>query len=242
VAGLENVNLRKALALAYDKKAIAENILKDGSIAANFTVPTKLATGPDGKDFRETAGNYLATDKTKALEFFNKAKQELGKDAFTYTILVEDTESAQNVAQFIQSEIQTTLPGMTIKLEVMPKKSRLQRMREGKYDLGLTRWGPDYADPMTYLDMWGTEGTNNPGKWANPEYDSIIKSAKGGELSLDVKKRWEALKKAESILMNEAAILPVYQNGNAVMIKKNVTGIEFHTVGMGRVFKNTDKN
>ena len=54
VAGLENENLRKAIAMSFDKTAIVNNILKDGSIVADFAVPTLLAaTGPDGKDFRE---------------------------------------------------------------------------------------------------------------------------------------------------------------------------------------------
>jgi oligopeptide transport system substrate-binding protein len=242
VAGLENVNLRKALALAFDKKAVVNNILKDGSIVADFAVPTLLATGPDGKDFRATAKTYLSTDKAKALEYYNKAKQELGKSSFTYTLIVEDTESAQNVAQFIQAEIQKTLPGVTIKLEAMPKKNRVERMQKGEYEVGLTRWGPDYADPMTYLDMWVTGSSNNYGSWSNSTYDSIIKSATTGELALDPVKRWEELKKAETIVMDEAVILPVYQKGNAVLIKKNVTGIEFHSVGIGRVFKNTAKN
>lgn len=242
VAGLENLNLRKALALSFDKKAIAENILKDGSIPADFTVPKELATGPDGKDFRDGADTYLSTDKAKALEYYNKAKQELGKSSFKYSLVVEDTESAQNVAQFIQSEIQKTLPGVTITIETMPKKTRLEKMRKGDYDLGLTRWGPDYADPMTYLDMFIKGGSNNNGSWTNAEYDSIIKSAKDGELSLDAAKRWTELKKAEGILMNDAAIFPVYQKGNAVMVKSNVSGIEFHSVGVGLIFKNTAKN
>jgi oligopeptide transport system substrate-binding protein len=242
VAGLENVNLRKALALSYDKKAVADNILKDGSIVADFAVPTLLATGPDGKDYRATAGTYLSTDKAKAVEYYNKAKQELGKDSFTYTMIVEDTESAINVAQFIQAEIQTNLPGVTVKIETMPKKNRVERMQAGEFEVGLTRWGPDYADPMTYLDMWTTDSPNNYGFWSNKDYDAIIQSAKDGELALNPEKRWEELKKAEAMVMDEAVILPVYQKGNAVMIKKKVSGIEFHSVGINRIFKNTTKN
>lgn len=242
VAGLENVNLRKAIALSYDKAAIANNILKDGSIVADFAVPTLLATGPDGKDFRETATTYLSTDKAKAKEYFELAKQELGLDAFTYTIIVEDTESAQNVAQFIQSEVQTNLPGLTINIETMPKKNRVERMQSGEFELGLTRWGPDYADPMTYLDMWTTGSPNNYGFWSNADYDAIIQSAKDGDLALDLTARWEALKKAEGIVMDEAVILPVYQKGNAVMIKANVAGVEFHSVGINRIYKNVTKN
>ena len=242
VAGLDNENLRKAISLSYDKEAIVNNILKDGSIKADFLVPTLLATGPDGKDFRDGTDTYLSTDKAKALEYYDKAKTELGKDSFEYTMLIDDAESAQNVAQFIQAEIQTNLPGMKINIETLPKKNRLERLREDDFELGLTRWGPDYADPMTYLDMWITGSPNNYGAWSNTEYDSLIQSAKKGELALDSEKRWEALKKAEKMVMDDAVICPVYQQGNAVMIKKNVSGIEFHSVGINRVYKNTTKN
>ncbi len=157
-------------------------------------------------------------------------------------MIVEDTESAINVAQFIQSEIQTTLPGITIELQSMPKKNRVERIQEGTYELCLTRWGPDYADPMTYLDMWTSDSPNNYGLWSNAEYDAIIESAKKGELALDLEARWEALKKAETMVMDEAVIFQVYQKGDAVMIKAGVSEIEFHSVGINRIYKNTKKN
>ena len=242
VAGLENLNLRKALSLCFDKEAVCKNILKDGSIPAYFAVPTLLATGPDGKDYREDAGsNYFKTDKAEALKYWEEAKKELGVESLTYTMIVEDTESAINVAQFLQSEIQTTLPGITINLEQMPKKNRVERMQEGTFEIGLTRWGPDYADPMTYLDMWITDSPNNYGFWSNAEYDSIIQSAKKGDLALDPAARWKALIGAEKIVCDNAVILPVYQKGNAVMQKAGVEGVEFHSIAINRYFKNTTK-
>ena len=243
VKGLENLNLRKALSLSFDKEAVCANILKDGSIPAYFAVPTLLAAGPDGKDYRESAGsNYFKTDKAEALKYWEEAKKELGVDSLTYTMIVEDTESAINVAQFLQSEIQTTLPGITITLEQMPKKNRVERMQEGQFEIGLTRWGPDYADPMTYLDMWTTDSPNNYGFWSNKDYDSIIESSKKGELALDPAKRWKALIDAEKIVCDDAVIFPVYQKGNAVMQKANVEGIDFHSIAINRYFKNTVKN
>ena len=56
------------------KKQIANHLLKDGSIAANFAVPVKLAAGPDGKDFRETAPEYLKVNKAKAKNILKKLK------------------------------------------------------------------------------------------------------------------------------------------------------------------------
>ncbi len=241
VKGLENKNLRTALALSYDKDAISNNILKDGSITANFPVPKELATGPNGKDFREGAGTYLETDKAKAKEFFDKALAELGVTELSFTMLVEDTEASINVSQFIQSEMQNTLPGLKIELQTMPKKNRVERMQQGDYELVLTRWGPDYADPMTYLDMWTTGSSNNYGSWSNKDYDAVIESAKKGALALDVDARWKALQDVEKIVMDEAVILPVYQKGDAVMIKTGVDNIEFHSVGINRVWKNVTK-
>lgn len=242
VKGLENANIRTALALSFDKDAIANNILKDGSIPANFAVPTLLATGPDGKDFRETAGTYLETNKTSALDFWKKGLEELGVSELSYTMLVEDTEASINVAQFLQSEWQAALPGLTVELQTMPKKNRVERMQAGDYELVLTRWGPDYADPMTYLDMWTTGSSNNYGSWSNADYDAIIEDAKKGALALDPAARWDALKEAEKIVMDEAVILPVYQKGDAVMVRTGVEGVEFHSVGINRVFKNASKN
>lgn len=238
VPGLENANLRRALALSFDKEQIAEHLLKDGSIAANFAVPVKLAVGPDGKDFRETTPSYLNVDKAKAKEYYEKAKQELGKDKFAYELVFEDTEASKKVAEYLKSEIETNLLGMTINLKQQPKKARLQLMQNGVYELGLTRWGPDYADPMTYLDMWITGASYNYGSWSSKEYDKLIFDTSKGDLTGKPAERWEALKQAEKVCMDAAAILPVYQTGSAVMIKKDLTGFEFHSVGVPTIYKN----
>ena len=238
VAGLENTNLRMAMALAFDKESIANNVLKDGSIAANFAVPEKLAVGPDGKDFRETTDTYLNCDKTAAQEYFEKAKAELGQDTFEFELLFEDTESSKKTAEFIKSEIETTLPGITLNLKQQPKKARLQAMQDHEYEIALTRWGPDYADPMTYLDLWITGSSYNYQNWSNAEYDAIIQSASKGELTSDLEARWEALKEAEKIAMDDVALMPVYQTGSAIMIKSGVSGFEFHSVGVPTIYKN----
>lgn len=239
--GLENENLRMAIALSYDKDVICYEILQDGSTPADFAIPYRLATGPDGKDFRETSPLYLQTDKAKAQEYWEAAKEELGVDEVTIELLYDDSDSTPLIAQFLQSEIENNLPGVHINLKSQPKKSRTELMQNREYQLGLTRWGPDYADPMTYLDMWTTGSTYNYGEWSNEEYDKLIADA-NGDLANRYEERWEALKQAEALVMEHAVILPVYQKGTAAMVRPGITGLAFFPVGVGTIYKDVDVN
>lgn len=243
VAGLENADLRLALALAFDREVIANNVLKDGSNAASYFIPTDLANGPDGKDFRETAGDGpLVTDVAKAQEHFEKAKEALGQDTFTYSLVVEDTESAINVAQSLEAQIEANLPGVDIVLEQMPKKTRLQRMQDGDYELALHRWGPDYRDPTTNLQLLETNSNYNNMNWSNADFDALYEAVTVGDLVDKPEERWAAMIEAENIALSEAAIFPIYQKGSAVLVKSNVKGVDFMTVGTNRIFVRATKD
>ena len=244
VPALANQNMRLALTHAIDRVAIVEDVVKDGSLATYTAVPPQFATGPDGSDFsadQTMFSDVCSDDPTKAAEYFEAAKQELGTDTFTFDLLVEDTTESQNVAAVIQEQIQTNLPGVTVSITVEPKKQRVEDIQDGNYEVCLTRWGPDYADPMTYLNMWITDNNNNYGKWSNPDYDQIIADCTTGQYVSDAAARWQAMYDAEKIIMDEAVIVPVYTKADANMIKSNVTGIEFHPVALNRVYKNTTK-
>lgn len=235
---LGNINLNKAISIAFDRDQIANSILKDGSIPGNFFVPIKLATGPDGKDFRDTTPKYFTDGKDKAKEYWEKAKAEIGKDNITIELLFEDSEASKKVAEFMKSEIETTLDGITIDLKSQPKKARLKLMDKGEYEVALTRWGPDYQDPMTYLELFISTGPMNFGSYTNLEYDEIIEKCKAGKISLE--ERWELLKKAEAILLEGGGPIPVYQTGASTLWNSKVTGVVNNSVGVPYTYKYAD--
>ena len=182
-----------------------------------------------------------AYDPDKALEYYEAAKTELGQDTFTFDMVVDADDAPQKVAQVVKEQLETTLPGMTINLTIEPKKQRVEDMQNGNFQLGLTRWGPDYADPMTYLGMWVTDNSNNYGFWSNADYDAIIAECTTGDLCTDPEGRWSALYDAEKIVMDEAVIFPLYTQCSAEMVSSAVSGIEFHPVALNRVYKNAVK-
>ncbi len=241
VPELANLNLRKALSTAIDRETMMSNVVKDGSNAAYFNVPDQLATGPDGQDFRATAEDYsdvIYYSVEDAQAYLEKAKEELGVSSFEFDLIVDDDAQPQQVAAYLQEQIQSALPDVKINLKSEPKKQRVLDCQSGNYEIGLTRWGPDYADPMTYLGMWRTNNNNNYGHWSNAEYDALLDSATFGEASKDPQARWDALHQAEAIAVNDLVIIPLYEKSNATMIKSYVSGIEFHPVAINRVYKN----
>ncbi len=245
VPELANENLRKALTFALDRDAITGDVLKDGSAPCYTAVPPQFATGPDGSDFsadQTKYADYCAFDAAKAAEYYETAKSELGKDSFSFDMVVDADDAPQKVAQVVKEQLETTLPGLTVNLTVEPKKQRVQDMQDGNFQLGLTRWGPDYADPMTYLGMWVTGNSNNYGLWSDAEYDSIIEECTTGDLCTDPEGRWAALYDAEAIVLEQAVIFPLYGQCNAEMVSSAVTGVEFHPVALNRVYKRTVKN
>ena len=245
VPELANLNLRRAITFALDRDSITNDVLKDGSSPAYTAVPAQFATGPDGSDFsadQTKFAEFCAYDPDKAAEYYEQAKAELGKDSFSFTMVVDADDAPQKVAQVVQEQLQTTLPGFTLELKVEPKKQRVQDMQDGNFEIGLTRWGPDYADPMTYLGMWVTGNSNNYGLWSDADYDAIIAECTTGDLCTDPEGRWEAMYDAESIVLEQAAIFPLYGQCNAEMISSAVTGVDFHPVALNRVYKDAKKS
>ncbi len=234
-----NANARKALSHAVNKEHIATKILNDGSRVADFIVPIELATGPDGKDFRQSTGTYCEYDKDKALDYWNKAKAELGEETYEVELLFDDFEAVKKIAEFVQAELENNLPGLTVNLKAQPKKNRIDLMRDGDYDLGITRWGPDYADPLTYLELFVTGGINNYPNYSSSVFDQLVNDSSRGSLSSDPNGRWAAMIEAERVMLEEdAACVPLYQRGFAFLINEKVSGIETHTVGVPFIYKN----
>lgn len=241
---LANVNLRLAITNAIDRDNLVDNYVMDGSLATYTAVPPQFAasstTGEDFSADQDAFLDYVGYDPDKALEYYEAAKAELGVDSFEFTMIYGNNEGDEvaKVAQAIKEDVEAALPGLVINLQPMTKAERLDKMQNDNYDVALTRWGPDYADPMTYLGMWITDNSNNYGFWSNADYDQLIKDCTTGAYITDYDARWAALFQAETLVMQEAVIAPLYTKANANLILDGVEGVEFHPVALNRVYKN----
>ncbi|QWG43113.1 peptide ABC transporter substrate-binding protein [Bacillus mycoides] len=221
---LKNQHARLAINEAMNKKAYVETILNNGAIPAEGMVPAKFAKSPDGNDFRKENGNLVKDDVKSAKENWKKAKQELGTDKVTIELLTSDNALAKKTGEYLKGELEKNLDGLTVDLKPQPRKQQLKLLLSGDYEIGIDGWGPDFADPITFLDLFTTDSAYNFDKYSNKEYDELIRKVKT-DLAGDEKGRWEAMKQAEKILLQDGAVAPLYQQGRSYLQRGFIKGL-----------------
>ena len=231
---LANLNVRKALSYAIDRKDFADNILKDGSKAAKGFIPSQLSTSPDGKDFREEGGTYLEFDSAKAQAALDAGLKELGKTSIKLRLLYGTDESPMDqLATYLQNAF-AKLNGIEIEMVATTKNDRIyNKQKGGEFDIACTRWGPDYGDPTTYLNLLLSDNSNNYGKYLNTAYDEAMDKVQNEN---DESARWQNMLAAEKVAMEDLAYIPVFEKGTAALMGTNVKNLVHRPVGVPYTF------
>lgn len=227
---LANIKIRQSLSMALNKEAVVNHFLNNGATAAQGLVPEGYKNEKDGKDFRKENGDLAVYNVEKAKNLWEDAKKELGVEHITLEFLTFEQDQAKQTAEYMKEELEKNLQGLTIKIKQQPFKQKLQLEQTGQYDMSMVVWGPDYKDPISYLELFTTDNPNNKMSYSNQHYDELINNAKN-DLVLEDQKRWKAMQEAEKILLEGAAIAPLYHTGSAYVQKEYVKGIEKHQFG-----------
>ncbi|HHK5533047.1 TPA: peptide ABC transporter substrate-binding protein [Bacillus mobilis] len=234
---LANKKVRQSISLALNKEDFVAHFINNGAKSASGLVPAGHINEETGKDFRKENGDLSPYDLQNAKKIWTEAKKELGVDEVNLEFLTYEQDNAKRMAEYIKGDLEKHLQGLTIQIKQQPFKQKLQLEQAGDYDISMANWGPDYKDPISYLELFTTDNQNNKMNYSNRHYDELIKKTKS-DLVLNQKKRWEALQEAERILLDDAAVAPLYQMGSAYVQKDYVKGIEKHQFGGVYTYKN----
>ncbi len=231
-----NHKMREAFALATDAQTYVDVVQNGlGEVAEGHTPPAMPGAG--GKSFGETRTSELpGYDPERAAQLFEEALEEEGitKEEFeeTVTIVAGEGDTWSKIAQFFQSQWKDTL-GVELFIEQMSFAMRLDRYNTGTYQITYAGWGGDYNDPLTFMDMWVTEGGNNDANYSNPDYDAAIQTALTGTGD----ERYEAMAEAEAIIAEDLPIYPLYHPSRNLVINPKVKGLANYPVGSDYDFK-----
>ena len=208
VKPFNNVKVRKALSMTLDRETIVSKIAQGGEIAAEGVVPFGIFD-EEGKEYRDKVGQLIKYDPVEGKKLFEEGLAEEGMtpaDFSKFVILYNTAESHKKIAQAVQEMWRTNL-GVEMQLENVDFQVKLDREKAGDFDVSRAGWVGDYMDPMTFMDLWFSTSSFNDAKYNNPEYDKLVLAAKS---TADQNIRFDSMRKAEKIIMEDMPIVPVY--------------------------------
>ena len=224
---LANKKIRQALTLAVDKEEMANTIVKGTGEAAYGIVPTGFPG--ESKTFREENGDsYPKYNLEEAKRLYKEGLAELGVTELPeLSLIINEAGNNKKIAEYVQEKIRTNL-GANIRIEPIPFKERMARLQQKDFEIVLSGWGSDYADPMTYIDLFVTNGGNNHSSYSNPKYDELIKTANN---SSDNKVRMQAMRDAEKILGDDMPVGVMLYSTRVIMLNPKIKNVYFKGIG-----------
>lgn len=228
-----NAKIRKAISLAIDREELTSKLYGRYTPAYGF-VPKAVNIGDDL--YRDVAEEPLKEeaekakdDSSKLQELFKEGLKELNKDTSNlknYTIeyiTVGQSELSKQQQEWFKQQLENKL-GITVKVTVAGDSKLYQSLEDDhKYDICLGGWNADYNDPMTFLDMWASDSDNNTSGYSNKEYDELLATL---DNETDNSKRLETYKKLEKILMDDAAMAPLFYQDTRQFIQNYVKNFQ----------------
>lgn len=223
-----NKNLRMALKSVFNPAEYVSRVVGiPGTLVATGLVPSWMKG--EKQTFRKEFPAAASKPNIKeAKDYLAKAMKELNlKTPPSIVWLTTDSPLATKEAEYMQSVFKTTL-GIDLKIDKQIFKQRLAKMKAGDFDIVSAGWGPDYADAMTYVDLFASWNGNNSGEWFNNDYDKHVRNAMN---SVDPKVRMKEMASAEKILLEELPIIPLYERTIMYTHSDRVQGIVRNTIG-----------
>jgi ABC-type oligopeptide transport system substrate-binding subunit len=210
---LDNVWVRRALNLAVDRDAIANDLLKGSREPWGNMTPT-------GYPGYEHPPGYRY-DPAKARECLAKAGYPDGRGFRKISILFNTSEDHRRIAEAIQAMWKNTLH-IQVELTNQEWGSFMGAVTGLQYDVARRSWIGDYLDPNTFLSCWITGDGNNRSGWSSRRYDGLIRAA---AREVDPARRFGILREAEALLLEDGPTLPVYHYSTNELVKPYVRGI-----------------
>lgn len=199
---LKNVNLRRALALAVNRREIVDNISQSGQVPAMSFVPPSLCNA---------SRHYFDDgDVNRAKQYFQAALKELGlsQEEFPVLTLSYNTMNAHHkIAQAIQMQWRDAL-GIRTRLENKEWKVYLDEQRHHQFQIGRMGGIANNYEPIAFLDRFRyLSSDENFCQWTNAAFTELLEQT---DRTLDPEERLCYLLKAEAIFMDEMPVIPIY--------------------------------
>ncbi|PHM71183.1 ABC transporter substrate-binding protein [Xenorhabdus kozodoii] len=217
----KDIRVRQALSLALDRNIIANKIVAQGQIPA-YTI---LPPGIGGFKFKQP--EYTSWTQAQRNEKAKKLLNEAGfnkNNPLKFDLVYNASDIYKKIAIATASMWKKNL-GVIANIQTEEWKVMLDNEHQGKFDVVRGGWIGDYNNPMSFLNIFTTNQTNNTSFYSNKDFDNFLRKA--GETN-----KKEDFQHALDILTNDTPIIPVYYYVTAILVKPYIGGYYADLLGM----------
>lgn len=188
-----NSEIRKAISLLIPWN----NIREKQYIPANSLIPT-LSNFP-----RNIINNKQNIEES--LQILKNEGYQKGKGLSNIIISIpQNTYNDKFISKLIKKNIEQHTE-IEVIIKQTPYPDFFTVNRDAVFTLSTLSWIGDFADPLTFLEMWTTGSNLNDSGFSREDYDTLIENSS----NLEKNERYEELSKAEKMLLDENIVIPI---------------------------------
>jgi oligopeptide transport system substrate-binding protein len=214
-----NIRLRKALAMAIDRKRIAAAQGFGQPPAYGFVPPGIWNYTPQSWQWSEL-GDSERIAEAKRLYLEAGYSQE---NPLRIRLLFNANTSIKQTAILIAAMWRESLGIETDLTEEEYRVFLQSRQDKARWDVARLGWTADFNDASNFLDTFRENSPNNDSKYSNPTFDGLLDEA---ARTPDPDTRRKLLEAAERVMLEDYPILPLYFFVSKRLVKPYVSGVQ----------------
>ncbi len=196
-------------------EAIPYDSLREGITVPATTLVYPLSGYPDVAGFDDY-------DSEDAVMMMNKAREKAGlsaKEKITIKFGITNTDFMKNFVQILQKAWQPL--GVELVSEAKEAERYNAEIPAWDADLYAYSWIGDFADPLAFLELFRSDSSLNVAKYQNEAFDRLLHEA---SVAGDSSEHYKLLAQAETLLLDDCVIIPVYHPVSLHIIDTDIIG------------------
>ncbi|MFM2581806.1 ABC transporter substrate-binding protein [Vibrio fortis] len=216
-APFDNLKVRQALSMTVNREILVDKITGQGEPEAYSVTPNNIP------NYQAPKSDFKQLDAKQRL---SKAKQLLKEAGYSkenpleFTLTYNTSENHKKIALAIASMWKPL--GVKVELENMEWKAYVAAKSSGDYQLARSWAFGDYPEPSALLEGFTCGHTANESGYCNPEFDKLMQQA---SLITKQEDRFKIYQKAEVLLNESAAVLPLYHYNHTRLVRNSLKGL-----------------
>ena len=222
VPPMDDVRVRQALAMVINREYITEEVMGAGQTPIYGFIPKGMYNYPEGGEVR-----WKALSREDRLVEAKRLLEEAGfgpDNPLEFEHIYRSTGENPKAAPVIQANWMEIAEWVRPEIRRVDTQVLYKMLQQGEFESSGAGWAADFNDPYNYLYLFESQtGTMNYGNYNNETFDSLISSS---HRIRDPDARAEQLRQAEQLLLDDVAMIPLWETGRQYLVNPEITGFE----------------